>query len=426
MAELLSLCPNCKSRLKVPAASRDRQIDCPKCKSGFVPKEAEIACPKCKTALPPKSVFCVGCGFDFRTKSTINAVFVKEPKPKKRKPEERYESVEQELDQPTWREILAVPFNVEFVIAEAIILTMWSFFWAGLFIAIAGGMIMALGAMGIGTIFSACMLLAGIVRMWMVTSDISLQTILMLLMGLLGLSALAGWIVSMADEAADPVGVGLFAFMFFVLFGVALRCVSFYMGRYFGIVRRSALRAPLSVSDRGGFVDLFYGLLVGAVGLGPLLVVWMIDFICELMGRPFPGGLPAQVGFYLTTLFWAYFYMPIGTATVALRGSANPLLALRWALYSFADYLSLLIVYLPFHAVIWVVDGFLVRAINHTLDLEPHFALLLAGFNFFILQMLLNEYSTAATLVALGLVMRRNEAMLHWAPHARRINAERD
>src|SRR3954469_22036066 len=122
MSELLSLCPNCRTRLKVPSASRTKQIDCPKCKAGFIPNNAEIACPKCKTALPPGSVFCVGCGFDFRRKTTTtSAVFIKEPKPKKREPTpDRFEPEEQELDQPSWREIVAIPFNVEFVIAEAI------------------------------------------------------------------------------------------------------------------------------------------------------------------------------------------------------------------------------------------------------------------------------------------------------------------
>src|SRR5262245_11083641 len=200
MAELLSLCPNCRSRLKIPSGSRTKQIDCPKCKSGFVPQDAEIACPKCKTALPPGSVFCVGCGYDFRRKTTITSstqVFVKAPKEKKREPEpERFET-EEELDRPAWKEILAAPFNFEFVIAEAVILTMWGFFWAGLFIAIAGGMILALGGMGIGVIFAACMLLAGIIRLWMYTSDISLQTVMGLLAGLLGLASLIGWIASL-------------------------------------------------------------------------------------------------------------------------------------------------------------------------------------------------------------------------------------
>jgi hypothetical protein len=428
MTEVLSLCPHCRTRLKVAPASRAKRIDCPKCKVGFVPDEAEVGCPKCKTALPPGSVFCVGCGYDFRRKTEIaSTVFIKDPKPKKRKPEpDRFEPVEQELDQPAWAEILRVPFNFEFVIAEAIILTMWAFFWAGLFVAVATGMVMALGVFGLGTIFSACMLLAGIIRIWMVTSDISLQTVLMLLGGLLGLASLAGWIANMANDELDPVGVGLFAFMFFVLFGISLRCISFYMGRYFGLVRRSALRATMSVSDRGGFYDLLHGVLISLVGMSPLWIVWGADFFLALNEKDFPGG---QVAFFASIgvcLFWAYVYMPMATAVVALRGSTNPGLVFKWMFKAFADYVPLLALYLPFHAFMWAVGVFIAQGVAKAFDVAPALGVLLAGLNFFVIQLLLNEYAMAVTLASLGLVMRRNESMLHWSKHAKRIMAERD
>jgi uncharacterized Zn finger protein (UPF0148 family) len=430
MTELLSLCPNCRSRLKIPSGSRTKQVDCPKCKSGFVPQDAEIACPKCKTALPPGSVFCVGCGYDFRRKTTIASstqVFVKAPKEKKREPEpDRFEPLEEELDRPSWKEILAIPFNFEFVVSEAIILTMWGFFWAGLFIAIAGGMMMAMMPMGIGMIFSACMLLAGIIRLWMFTSDISLQTVMTLLAGLLGLASLAGWIASLANPNLDPVGVGLFAFMFFVLFGVWMRCVSFYMGRYFGLVRRSALRATMSVSDRGGFVDLLHGVLISLVGMSPLLVIWMYDFYLAIQEKDFPGGFGVYVALLGIAMGWAYIYMPMAVATVALRGSVNPMLVFQWAFKSFADYMPLLVLYLPFHAIMWAVAGLIVRGVDQALNVAPAFGVFLAGLNFLIIQVLLNEYSICVTLASLALVMRRNETMLHWVKEAKRINAERD
>ena len=427
MTELLSLCPQCKSRLKVPSANRATRIDCPKCKTGFIPNKAEVACPKCKTALPPGSVFCVGCGYDFRRKTTTAAVFVKEPKPTKRKPEpDRFESEKEEFDEPTWREILALPFDAEVVVAEAIILTMWAFFWAGLMIAVFGGMIMALGAMGPITIFSACMLLAGIIRLWMYSSDISLQTLLMLLSGLLGLSALTGWIANMANPAFDPLGFGLFAFMFFVLFGIQLRCTSFYLGRYFGIIRRAALRGSMSVADRGGFVDLYFGVLLGLVGLTPLLTVWAYDFYLALNDQLFPGGNAVFLSMVGVGLVWAYFYMPIGFAVVALRGSANPLLVFKWAFKSLGDYLPLLVLYLPFHFAMWAVGVGLAAGVNKVFEVNPAAGVMLAGLNFVLLQLLLNEYSMTVTLASLGLVMRRNERSLKWAKSAKRINAERD
>jgi hypothetical protein len=428
MAELLSLCPNCKARLRVPAGSRNEQIDCPKCKSGFVPQKAQVACPKCKTALPPGSVFCIGCGWDFRKKVTTagTAVFVKAPKEKKREPEpDRFEKPDEEFDQPTWREILGVPFNAEFVMAEAVILTMWAFFWAGLMIAIAGAMIMAFGGGGPFTIFSACMLLAGIIRMWMITSDVTLPQLLGMLAGLLGLSTVTGMIVGRLAEK-DAMAVGLGAFLFFILFGVWLRSVSFFMGRYFGLVRRSALRASMSVSDRGGFYDLYYGILIGIVGLGPLLAIETWDFILALREEEFPGGFGVKVGLLTVAGGWAYFYLPMAVATVALKGSANPFLVLKWAFMTFVDYMPLLVLYLPFHAIMWALSAFIVQGVDQMLGFAPALGVILAGLNFFLLQLLLNEYSVCVTLVSLGLVMRRSESVLGWAKDAKRINAERD
>jgi hypothetical protein len=428
MAELLSLCPNCKARLRVPPGSRNSPIDCPKCKAGFVPKDAPIGCPKCKTALPPGSVFCVGCGWDFRkkVKTTGAGVFVKAPKEKERKPEpDRFEKPEETLDVPTWKEILALPFDFELVVAEAVILTMWSFFWAGLFIAVAGGMIMALGAFGLGTIFAACMLLAGLIRLWMITSDISLQTVCGLLAGLIALASLVGWAYGQAT-GEDGAGVGLFSFMGFVLFGIWLRCVSFYFGRYFGIVRRSALRHTMSVSDRGGLVDLFHGVLLGLVGLSPLVLVWLADTVLAFQNEDFPGGEVVKWTLLAFAGAWSYFYMPMGVATVGLTGSTNPFKVLHWAFASFVDYFPLLVLYLPFHAVVWALSALIAQGVNGIMALNQGAGVMMAGLNFMVIQLLLNEYAITVTLASLGLMMRRHEESLNWAADAKRINAERD
>jgi hypothetical protein len=123
---------------------------------------------------------------------------------------------------------------------------------------------------------------------------------------------------------------------------------------------------------------------------------------------------------------WAYIYMPMAVATVALRGSVNPMLVFEWMFKSFADYMPLLVLYLPFHAIMWAVAGLIVRGVDQALNVAPAFGVFLAGLNFLIIQVLLNEYSICVTLASLALVMRRNETMLHWVKEAKRINAERD
>src|SRR5262245_2453350 len=130
MSTSAAVCPHCKVKLKVATEARRKQIACPKCSKSFVPADSDVVCVQCKAVLPAGSVFCVKCGFDFRTKTTLSGTFEKAKKDV-RKVEERGAALykPEDLDVPTWAEILATPLNVEMVFAESIILTMWGLAW---------------------------------------------------------------------------------------------------------------------------------------------------------------------------------------------------------------------------------------------------------------------------------------------------------
>jgi hypothetical protein len=429
MAVATAVCPHCSAKLQIAAEARQKKLACPKCRGAFVPAACDVACPKCKVALPPSSVFCVRCGYDFRSKRTLTSAFVSQKEPAKRDRSndepERFPA-ERFLDEPSWKEIVSTPFNMELVISESVILTMWGLFWDFLLVTVTVGYFMALGAMGFGTVFSACMLFAALLRLWMIASDISLWTIVKLAGGLIVASWLIGWLAEQAIPNLDGGLVGFIAFLALVQLGVALRCISFFMGRYFALCRRAALRKTMSGADRGGLYDLGHGLALCNMAFFPFGVVWGANISLAAKGEDFPGGNTVFYTLAALALFWAYFYLPMGAAVVALRGSLNPAVVAQWIGKTFLEYCTLLICFLPFVAFVWGVKAVIVWAIDHMMNMNALAALVFQLCYWIVLSVLLDHYAAAAVIAALGLMMRRNEAILKWGKTARNLEKERD
>jgi hypothetical protein len=290
--------------------------------------------------------------------------------------------------------------------------------------AIIGAAIFA--TLGPFTIFAASALIAGILRLWMLTSDISLVGIGKIFGALLLVSFGIGWVVRLFRPEADVVVIALPTLLFLILMGVILRAFSFFFGRYFGVCRRAALQKAIATPDSGGYVDLGFAVVLALIAGGPLALTALIAALAAT-----PDGLPAGLSAVLiamgaTSLLWGYFYLPMGIAAVALRGSLNPMIVLSWIGRTFADYICLLLLLLPFHLAIWIISAVVSLALPRVTDLAPFLGAVLTLLYAVVFTTMTDQYAAVATMTALGLVLRRHEEDIGWLRHAKRLDAVRD
>ena len=441
MAVIIS-CPSCGGRMRLAKTPLPERISCPHCQTQFAPQratgqkrkrrpsrkdgseEAGVSCPACKRGLPAGAVFCVHCGYDFKRKSRLKSTFRKAPdKPKGAVKRTRIEPLmgtsTPKLAPVTWSEVLSTPLDAENVLAETAALTIWALFYT-VFLLGYCLCIVLLGSFGILSMMAACGVIAGCLRFWLISKDVSIKWFLSFL-GILFLISLAGAFLVNAFQDSDPeaadlrplLTVGIFFLLVFVI--LVLRAISFFFGKYFAICRRSALGAMVSDSDQGGLVDLGYALVIGAISGLPALVIAVVALVLSgWEGIQEPVSAAVVVGLLALALLWWYVYFPIAAAAVALKRTLHPGTVLSWAWRCMPDYFYLLLLLAPFCQVAillsWGLATVLTAETTVTIIPPALAAILWGGFSFFVLI----QYTMAVTFTALGRILRRNQARIGW------------
>ena len=108
----------------------------------------------------------------------------------------------------------------------------------------------------------------------------------------------------------------------------------------------------------------------------------------------------------VSSLLWASFYAPMSIAVVAIERTLNPLTVLTWTWKCMPDYFWCCLVSGVFTTLVNLVSH---SAQGLFLDLGPTDVV-----PAYLLGLTLNQYNAAATLTALGLLLRRNRAQLGW------------
>ncbi|HVJ82126.1 MAG TPA: zinc ribbon domain-containing protein [Planctomycetia bacterium] len=415
-------CPHCQSRLRLGKAAAGKAVACPKCGMDFTPESATVECAKCKGPLPPGSVFCVHCGYDMRSRTKTQTVFIaaKKTKPKSEKEPPRTSANAPDWGEITWEDILRAPLQAEFVIGETVSLTLWILLWEMLLLSIVAAILF----LGVGpfAIFTVSAYIAGIIRYWMVVSDVGIKTVLMTAAGLGAVSMALGYGVNAANPMADPMLFAILIFVGLILIAIALRAISFVFGKYFAILRRAALNKLTSGEGRDGYRDLFDALAIGIPAFLPWLAVGLAAGIVEAKKIEIPGGIWLFLGLGAAALLWAYFYFTMGIATVALRGRAGPGGVLGWIFAILPEYLTLLLIMLPVHVGVWVISGAVTWALTQWQELSPGIASMSYFFYAFVVDLAIGQFAIVATLAAMGVLLRRHEERLDWYAAARALD----
>ena len=441
MASLRTVCEHCGAGLKVPSDQLGKKVRCPKCIQPTVVKEstpeleakskaakpavreAEPAtkkknrCPACLTKLPPGSVFCTNCGFDFRTNQQVkSSVFQPHEEAKKPSPVITIPTTQSEsFERVSSSEILSAAFDIEYVLTETIILTIWSLVWGGMLGAIFAAMFMSM--MGVGGIFQASILIASIIKLWMDAHDLSMWDFFKILAAVAVVCVILTFTVN-GIRGVKPLEPGhipwLVFFILEVLFLIVLRIIAFYYGRYFAICRRSALRRTFADEDSSMLADLLPGVVIWLIGYGPSLIVSFVAF--QLSGDN--EGLDDVLWIVLfavasMSIVWQVWYVPMAIGAWSVKQILNPIIVIRWSLQTFSNYLCVIAVYGP------LVVGSRVASylISHLLvvfakTLGPDATLIWLGT--WIISLVLDQYIVVVMCVAMGLVLRGNERELRW------------
>lgn len=446
-ASIAVRCPHCSARLRAPETARGGEIRCPKCAQRFAaiedsqgeqapaksadastqaqakPKAKKsgqpIPCPSCNGELPAGSVFCTHCGYNLKTKRKL--AFVPASKPKRRSREPAPETAS--FPSLSWAEILLTPCDVEYVLTESIVLTMWMFLWLGLLLVYIGCIAMLQPMM----VFAVSAVIAGILRVWIISKDVS---ILLLIQCAAGMS-LFSFVIALGIDRMLPAPEGeisrvglywLLCILFLIFLLLVLRMISFFFGKYFALCRRAALRATFSDEDRGGLIDLGYALVLLIVGFGPFLAVEIAFVIHQVTSEGgSQGSLWAFVAVLAVAFLWFYVYTPMGVAVVALKGSCYPQDVFQWSRRCMPDYLWLLLMLLPFHMAVWALSTGAGMLLSQLAMFGAMPGILVTVVWSGIIGVLLDQYVIAVTVVALGSVLRRNEPRIAWHRFARNL-----
>lgn len=454
-------CPFCKTRLKIPESMAGKRISCPKCdsqliapqasaappptptpkrvtkqpaqklpepvysstggRSTFIPDDADESssqpapltgdsqlCPSCDAVLDVAAVFCTHCGYDFVKKRR---------RKRKRKKKVRFEMERVEgkkaLQPAGWSDIFHAPFDVENVVTESIMLSVWSVVY--FFLALS--LLLPL----IHPIFAFCLLLvfANYLRIMIVHKDWQFIHILMG-MGLFIFVWFAGGQILGTIFQVDPQSFGGFAiyvilFFFLAYLCIFLRMISQFFGKYFAICSRSAYGALMSGDDRGGLVDLGYVIVISFIAWTPFFIACVIAGAIGALADFSPASIMTAGSLMLPTLLWAYFYFPMAATVAAIEYSVNPLLVLHWCTVCFWDYVKLLLLFIPFFTLVTAISfglGLFLEHVMPAITVVPKE--LYAMFNFFVVSNFLNQYIYVVLYTCLGLMARMHEPELGW------------
>lgn len=393
---LRATCPQCGADLKAPNELAGSDIRCPTCESRFT--------------LPPAE-----------RKQQPKSTFVAAPKERKKK---RHAPVDSPPSNPlppvAWNRILATPYDVEFVLTETFVLTMWGFIWTFLLLAILTCILLL--TMSMFAVFTVSAALAGMLRIWMISRDLSILDFLKIVTAMAAVSAVGAFLLTylpLGEWERPPTAI-LCMELFFGLAGLmlVLRIVSFFFGRYFAICRRAAMQTMFSDPDQGGVVDLGYALAVLAISFGPLVLIAVVaGIVYESQAVPLQAAKSLFIALGAMALLWSYFYLPMGVAVVALQRSIAPVKVLAWALRILPDYLLFLSLVLPFHVAVWALSA----AVGYLMPVPAEFTVIFGLLAALLTILVLDQYTMVVTCTALGLVLRRNEADLGWRQDAERL-----
>lgn len=379
-------------------------------------QEEDVACPSCKQPLPAGSILCTHCGYHFKLKKHLKSSFVttKEKRVKrvsvKAEPSNRLASV-------AFSDVLLAPFDVETVIAETIVLVAWAVLWSGLFFFFFAALVFL--QFSIFAVFTVSSAIAGILRFWMAANDVSIRWLFTFLGVVAGVSVVGAWLIDRSLPPGPDERPGILFFIVFLgtlFFVLWLRMLSFFLGRYFAICRRSALGAMMSEDDQGGLIDLGYAIVVLFVSLTPLLTIglaWRHILIHRGAALASPESLALGILFAIS-LLWCHFYFPIASGVVALTRSLSPSKAITWAGKCMPDYLAYLILLFPFYVAVAGLALLLAAALTAVQIMAGVPQFLVECIYFFIANIVLTQYLNVSSFHALGLVLRRHESRIGW------------
>jgi hypothetical protein len=405
-------------RVRVKVAAKERAETDP-----FAPRTTPRRCPACRAKVAADAVLCVGCGWDFQRKRKLEtAEFAPASGPEKYRVRAPDES--ESWEEVTWGRIIAGALDPKFVLGEALELTAWRIFFAIIFVIIAVCLIM----ISPYTVLMVSAAIAAMLRLWMAVDDIGIMGLLktigaLIILGML--CALGGrMLLSVPEEWMGLVTFGLFldGFLGGAILIILVRMVSFFFGRYFALFRRSALMIELPEEEHTGFNYAVPGIVISLLGFAPVFALYITGSVFAVL-RP---GWFTSIEFALwlgVTLFaalWTLLYVPMAIGVFATEHSLNPITVLSRIGRIAADYLVLIILWIPFVIVVGLLGLSWPLLLGLVFDVEPPWVLVALGS--WLVMETLDEYTTVVVLHTLALVFRRNESSLKWRKKVRRLH----